>query len=53
MNTDPIRVLIVDDHAPFRAGLSNGDVWLSTDHGDSWAQMPFNLGGIHRTLIMF
>ena len=21
MNSDPIRVLIVDDHAPFRAGL--------------------------------
>jgi photosystem II stability/assembly factor-like uncharacterized protein len=46
--------LITDPHAPghLYAGLSNGDVWRSTDHGDSWTQMPFNLGGIHRTLIM-
>lgn len=34
------------------AGLSNGDVWLSPDGGDTWEQMPFNLGGIHSTLIM-
>ena len=34
------------------AGLSNGDVWHSTDHGDHWSQLPFSLGGIHRTLIM-
>ncbi|MEK7326927.1 MAG: hypothetical protein AAB217_16915 [Chloroflexota bacterium] len=46
--------LITDPHAPghLYAGLSNGDVWHSTDHGDSWVQLPFNLGGIHRTLIM-
>ncbi len=46
--------LITDPHAPghLYAGLSNGDVWRSTDHGDSWVQMPFNLKGIHRTLIM-
>jgi len=34
------------------AGLSNGDVWFSNDYGDSWKQMPFNLGGIHHTLLM-
>jgi photosystem II stability/assembly factor-like uncharacterized protein len=46
--------LLTDPHAPghLYAGLSNGDVWRSTDHGDSWTQMPFNLKGIHRTLIM-
>lgn len=33
------------------AGLSNGDVWHSGDHGDTWEQLPFNLKGIHRTLI--
>lgn len=46
--------LLTDPHAPghLYAGLSNGDVWHSTDHGDSWVQLPFNLGGIHRTLIM-
>lgn len=34
------------------AGLSNGDVWHSTDHGDTWMQLPFSLKGIHRSLIM-
>jgi hypothetical protein len=34
------------------AGLSNGDVWHSSDHGDSWRSLPFNLGGIYHSLIM-
>ncbi len=34
------------------AGLSNGDVWHTADYGDSWQQLPFNLGGIHHTMIM-
>lgn len=33
------------------AGLSNGDVWFTQDYGDSWAQLPFNLGGIQRVMI--
>ncbi len=46
--------LLTDPAAPghLYAGLSNGDVWHSTDHGDSWMQMSLNLGGIHRTLVM-
>ncbi|MBI3986166.1 MAG: hypothetical protein HY343_04570 [Lentisphaerae bacterium] len=46
--------LVTDPAAPGHvyAGLSNGDVWHSTNHGDTWQQMPFNLKGIHRTLIM-
>ena len=46
--------LITDPHAPghLYAGLSNGDVWHSTDYGDMWQQLPFNLKGIHRSLIM-
>ncbi len=46
--------LLTDPAAPGRlyAGLSNGDVWCTTDYGDSWELLPFNLGGIHRTLIM-
>ena len=46
--------LLTDPAAPGHvcAGLSNGDVWYSTDHGDTWQQLPFSLGGIHRTLIM-
>ncbi len=46
--------LITDSDAPghLYAGLSNGDVWHSTNHGDTWAQLPFNLKSIHRTLIV-
>ncbi|MGH2521458.1 MAG: WD40/YVTN/BNR-like repeat-containing protein [Anaerolineales bacterium] len=46
--------LLTDPAAPGHvyAGLSNGDVWHSTDYGDSWAQLPFNLKAIQRTLIM-
>ncbi len=33
------------------AGLGNGDVWHSADHGDSWAQLPLNLGGVNRQMI--
>jgi hypothetical protein len=29
------------------AGLGNGQVWFSEDHGDHWALLPFNLGGVH------
>lgn len=50
---DMAYALITDPAAPghLYAGLSNGDVWHSTNYGDTWKQMPFNLKGIHRTLI--
>ena len=34
MNSDPIRVLIVDDHAPFRAGLRAA--YFRPGNGSSW-----------------
>jgi hypothetical protein len=34
------------------ARLSNGDIWASSDQGASWRQLPVNLGGIHRSLVM-
>ena len=34
------------------AGLSNGTIWHSDDRGKSWRQLPVNLGGIHRALVM-
>jgi photosystem II stability/assembly factor-like uncharacterized protein len=45
--------LITDPAAPGHvyAGLSNGDVWHSTDQGDHWQRLPFNLKSIHRSLI--
>lgn len=33
-------------------GLANGDVWHSTDYGDNWVRLPFDLGGIHRQMIV-
>lgn len=46
--------LITDPAAPghLYAGLSNGDVWRTADHGDTWEQMPLNLKSIHRSLVM-
>lgn len=46
--------LLVDPAAPGHvyAGLSNGDVWQSIDYGDRWGKLPFNLRGIHRTVVM-
>jgi hypothetical protein len=35
------------------AGLANGDVWFSENYGDHWEKLPFNLGGIHTTLLVF
>jgi photosystem II stability/assembly factor-like uncharacterized protein len=45
--------LITDADAPghLYAGLSNGDIWHTTDHGDTWRRLPVNLSGIHQTLI--
>lgn len=46
--------LLTDPTAPghLYAGLSNGDVWHSIDYGDRWQKLPFNLGGIHRAMVV-
>lgn len=46
--------LLTDPEAPghIYAGMSNGRVWHSQDYGDIWQQLPLDLKGIHRTLIM-
>jgi hypothetical protein len=45
--------LITDPNAPGHvyAGMANGDVWHSSDYGDNWKMLPFNLRGIHSQLI--
>jgi hypothetical protein len=35
------------------AGLKNGDMWFSADHGDSWTQLNVNLGQLNRTVLVF
>lgn len=46
--------LIADPAVPghLYAGLSNGEIWNSTDYGDHWQRLPVNLGGIQRSLVM-
>ncbi len=46
--------LLTDPDAPghLYAGLSNGDIWFSAEYGDTWDKLPFNMGGIHRTLVL-
>jgi photosystem II stability/assembly factor-like uncharacterized protein len=46
--------LLTDPNAPGHvyAGLSNGDVWHSTDHGDTWQQLPVNVGSVRRALLL-
>ncbi len=46
--------LEIDPDAPghLYAGLANGDVWHTTDYGDTWAQMPFNLNAVHRDMVV-
>jgi hypothetical protein len=46
--------LVTDPGAPGHvyAGLANGDIWHTVNHGDTWTKMPFNLKYIHRMLIL-
>lgn len=46
--------LVTDPAAPghLYAGLSSGEVWHTTDYGDSWQKLPFSLAKIERTMIM-
>lgn len=34
------------------AGLRNGDVWHTTDYGDSWTKLPINFEGIWFSLLV-
>lgn len=34
------------------AGLANGEIWETDDYGESWDQLPINLGGIHHSMIV-
>jgi photosystem II stability/assembly factor-like uncharacterized protein len=45
--------LITDPEAPGHvyAGLSNGEVWHSSNHGDEWSRLPFKFRGIHRSMV--
>ena len=46
--------LLTDRETPghLYAGLSNGDVWHTTDYGDHWQQLPVNMGTVWTAMIM-
>ncbi len=46
--------LVTDPTAPghLYAGLTYGDVWHSSDYGDSWQKLPFSLQRIWRSMIV-
>lgn len=46
--------LLPDPHASghLYAGLSNGDLWHTTDYGDHWQQLPVNMGRVWTAMIM-
>jgi hypothetical protein len=45
--------LLTDPDAPghLYAGLSNGQVWHGAEYGDTWRQLPLQLGSISRALV--
>ena len=51
---DMAYALVTDPAKPghLYAGLSNGQVWHTTDLGNTWEQLPFNLGRIHSGLLI-
>jgi hypothetical protein len=34
------------------AGLHNGDIWHTTDYGDTWAHMPFSFAAVRFSLLV-
>lgn len=46
--------LLTDPAAPghLYAGLANGEVWHSTDYGETWRRLPVRFVNIHRTLVL-
>jgi hypothetical protein len=52
---DMAYALLTDPEAPghLYAGLSSGDVWHTPDYGENWQQLPFNLGSIHHSLLLY
>lgn len=46
--------LLTDANEPghLYAGLSNGDVWHTSDYGDHWQQLPLNLGNVWTSMVM-
>jgi photosystem II stability/assembly factor-like uncharacterized protein len=46
--------LVTDPAAPghLYAGLSSGEVWHTTDYGDSWAKLPLDMGRVNSMILV-
>ena len=46
--------LLTDPQAPghLYAGMSNGEVWHTTNYGDQWTKLQFKLNGIYWRMVM-
>lgn len=46
--------LLTDPGAPghLYAGLADGAIWFTADHGGHWESIPAGLGGIEHALII-
>jgi hypothetical protein len=51
---DMANALATDPKCPghLYTGLSDGSVWHTADYGDNWQELPFNLGYIHKLLVL-
>jgi len=45
-------VTLQDSPGHLYAGLTNGEVWHSTDYGDNWEKLPFHLGSIWSSMLI-
>jgi photosystem II stability/assembly factor-like uncharacterized protein len=53
LSSMPIALLTSPtDAGQLYAGLTNGEVWHSSDYGDTWQKMPFTLPPIRRSMIL-
>lgn len=46
--------LITDPREPghLYAGLADGEVWFSPDHGDAWVRLDLRIGAVERTMVL-
>jgi photosystem II stability/assembly factor-like uncharacterized protein len=51
-DTPTAIVGLPDTSGELFVGVRGGDVYHSTDYGDSWQMMPFNMGGIWFSLVI-
>lgn len=46
-----VYALVSDAPDHIYAGLASGRIWHSADRGESWNELPVDLGAIHRSLV--